>query len=110
MSESIICVPNPNQTVVHVDFKFLVFVRPLVFHRPTTAVCSEHRGGARRGTLQGRWLLGYSLMAFDAINYLIGVEEDRIINGAIKAGGIIQTQSLGGTGCEEKVAKISRSG
>lgn len=35
-------------------------------------------------------LLGYSLMAFDAINYLIGAEEDRIINGGIKGRDIIE--------------------
>lgn len=60
---------------------------------------------------------GYSLMAFDAINYLIGVEEDRIINGADKGkGGQKKDRVPWGMGEEEEEEekavcreKISRS-
>lgn len=41
-------------------------------------------------------------MAFQAINYLIGVEKDRIINGAGKSKGHNKRQSPWGAGCEEK--------
>lgn len=44
-------------------------------------------------------------MAFDAINYLIGVEEDRIINGADKGTGRNKRQSPWGMGGEEKAVR-----
>lgn len=46
-------------------------------------------------------LLGYSLTAFDTINYLIGAEEDRIINGD-KGKGHNRRLSVWGMGCEEE--------
>lgn len=48
-------------------------------------------------------LLGYSLMAPGAVNYLIGAEEDRIINEEMAERDIsINRQSVWGIGCEEK--------
>lgn len=62
--------------------------------------------------MQGCWLLGYSVMASDAINYLIGEEEDRIINGADKGKGHNKDGVSGGWDAKKRqlALKISRSG